>query len=392
MAAAEITMELGRPRSRGRRWFVAILFSLVVLVAAAWVAQRLLLTSPTARQAVAFSAGPFHTCAIQRTKVVCWGNNDHRQLGLRGAAKSAAPISVPGLRDVTQISAGYQHTCALHTSGEVACWGSGSTGSLGNGKLDDSAVPVTVMGLHDATSVSAGDSRSCAVRTVGRVVCWGLGVFGPAGGDGREIRGASSRPVAITRLDDVTSVSVGDDSACALRAAGDVRCWGGNNQGQLGDGTLEDSGVPVRVKGIAHATQITVGGDFACALQGGRELCWGGGYDGNLGDGNNRNSSRPVLVQGLRGVTQISGTCALRAGVGVACWGNNSGGLTTSHRGENAYSPVKINGLDDAVALSSGGIHACAVIGSGSMVCWGDNEYDELGLGRPVQEAQGTAI
>ena len=185
--------------------------------------------------------------------------------------------------------------------------------------------------------------------------------------------------------------------ACALLINGTVECWGDNFDGQLGN--PGSNGTPMPVIGLTDVTAISVGGDagFACALlAGGTVECWGDNEYGELGNGSTAsNSPTPVAVSGLTGVIAISAgeydACALLMGGTVECWGDNEygelgNGAATGPETCSGYAcsttPVAISGLTGVTAISAGaGASACAVLTGGTVMCWGDNYGGQLGNG-----------
>jgi alpha-tubulin suppressor-like RCC1 family protein len=84
--------------------------------------------------ALAVVAGGAHTCAIAADRrVLCWGANEHGQLGDGGTADRGTPVAVAGITDARALAAGGAHTCALRGDGTLSCWGDDSTGQLGDG-------------------------------------------------------------------------------------------------------------------------------------------------------------------------------------------------------------------------------------------------------------------
>ena len=123
------------------------------------------------------TAGINHSCTINEGRVLCWGSNMHGQLGngeSGAAAYSSIPVEAQGITDAVAVGAGWEHTCAVHATGEVSCWGDDTSGELGNGETADSVPePVKAVGLDDAVDVTAGHWHTCALRSTGEVSCWG---------------------------------------------------------------------------------------------------------------------------------------------------------------------------------------------------------------------------
>ena len=197
--------------------------------------------------------GAFHACAlIFRGTVECWGSNGVGQLGDGTTTTSATPVPVSGVTDATQLSAGHAHSCARLSGGSVKCWGANSFGQLGNGTTNTSApyglaTPVEVSGIADATQVSAGWDHSCAVLSGGTIKCWGSNAVGQLGNGSTT---SSSTPVPVSGITNAVRVSAGYSHTCALLVDSTIKCWGANDFGQLGDNTTTSSNAPVQVIGI----------------------------------------------------------------------------------------------------------------------------------------------
>jgi alpha-tubulin suppressor-like RCC1 family protein len=318
----------------------------------------------TASTATAISDGGDHTCAITAAGgVKCWGFNEYGQVGDGTTTYKPTPVDVSGLTSgVAAIEAGYRHTCALTSSGGVKCWGDNFFGQLGDGTTKEKLTPVDVAGLTSGiAAVSTGIGyHTCALTSAGEVKCWGDnedGQLGDGSNTGPEKctpnTPCSTTPVDVSGLTSgVTAIAAGYMNTCLLTNAGGVKCWGDNEDGQLGDGTKISKLTPVDVSGLTSGVAAISGReDHTCAITSaaGAE-CWGEDEGGSLGDGS---SDGPEKCQDLEGEA-------------FPC----------------SDTPVDVSGLTSGVAaISAGGAQTCAVTAAGGAKCWGENEYGELGDG-----------
>jgi alpha-tubulin suppressor-like RCC1 family protein len=174
----------------------------------------------------------------------------------------------------------------------------GVGGAVGDGTTTNRLVPTRVLGLTGAVQLTAGGSHSCALRAGGDVVCWGSNFTG-ALGDGT----ATTRlvPTPVPALADVVEIRAASGHTCARLGSGGVRCWGWNDKGQVGDDTISSERLaPTDVVDLVDAASLTAGGYHSCALRrDGSVVCWGQNNYGQLGDGTTTNRPAPRAVRGL---------------------------------------------------------------------------------------------
>ncbi|UQA56277.1 DUF4215 domain-containing protein [Polyangium aurulentum] len=396
--------------------------------------------------AVQLVVGVHHTCVlIDEGRVKCWGQNNVGQLGLgdtwnrgdgAGEMGSHLPLIDLGAGAVAvMLAAGDAHTCALLDAGAVKCWGNNSNGQLGledpdnrgddPGEMGDALAAVDLGTGKKAVSLAAGGMHTCAVLDDGAVKCWGGGYMGQLGIgflDRGEEPGEMGDALPVVNLGagkKAVALAAGYWHSCALLDGGEVKCWGSNDLGQLGIGDTEPRGrypddemgdkLPAVDLGNGKtALAVAAGDDHTCAWFAGGELkCWGVNVHGQLGQENTiwwgtapgHMANLPVIKLDGPAVSASGGplhTCAVVGTGGVKCWGNNDKGQLglgdVVRRGDEpnemgAFLPFVDLGKDAsglnavAIQVAAGYEHTCALLAGGYVKCWGANIEGQLGMG-----------
>ena len=356
------------------------------------------------------AAGAGYTCAVDESFAArCWGRNDYGQLG-NGDADSLqlAPTAVAGGHQFLLVATGSHHACALDLDGAAWCWGRATFGALGTGSAGDvpALVPQPVIGGLAFESLTADGARTCGVTAGGVAYCWGFGFAGqigltgegtgsvvPApslvsvpGGPWRSISISNSVSCAVTLTQDAVcstdsstiavttaaltgnkwlSVEVSSEQwlasspdggigtshahACAVQTLGGLMCWGLNDLGQAGTGSVDPTDPfvfwPFPVVDPVGYTEASVGSGFVCAVKAFVPHCWGRNDHGQLGDGSLVNRSAPTPVTGatnyLRVSAGLSHACGLRGDTEVFCWGDNRWGQLGDGTRTGRTAPVR---------------------------------------------------
>lgn len=281
-----------------------------------------------------------------------------------------APPEPDAPRSAARLAAGGWFACAIRDDESVWCWGAGLF------------APLRVDGIDAPIDLAAGSSTGCVVTTDHKARC-----FTPAY-DTSTRRVLRRYFVDTIPLGDVVQVAVGHTHQCARRGDGSVWCWGGNQHGQLGDGTRVDRTAPVQVRGVADATDLAISWNHACArVAAGAVRCWGHNASGQLGDGTLEDRPLAVQVPRLTDVAELRvgmfGACVRLADGTGKCWGTTpfnwteSSTIRSKNQGPGVHAAPQLRGVTqfafgnrEVCGRTKAGLLRCACAEPGTPACF----------------------
>jgi len=319
------------------------------------------------------ATGTLNTCAIASDdQAYCWGYGTFGQLGNNTSVASSSPVAVTTTgvlagKTLTSIVTGDYHTCAVTSDSLIYCWGYNNNGQLGIGSTTQSNLPVAVsmsgvFAGKTIKAVSAGGNSTCAIASNDQAYCWGYNANGNLG-NGTKTTALIPTAVLTTGVlsgKTITQLSAGSVDTCAVASDDKIYCWGYNTQGQLGDGTTNQSSVPIATimdGALKNKTikQLSVGNTFACAIASdGKIYCWGYNGLGQFGTGTTAYSSVPIATnttgalinKSIRSISSgLYQVCAVTTSNKGYCWGRNDNGQLGNGTLDEAHLPVLINGV-----------------------------------------------
>ena len=353
----------------------------------------------------ALGASYNYTCVVtDNNQVRCWGTGylgnsagpwapEHTPVGVNQRDSTECCLS-----DVTEISPDGEHTCAL-TNGSVKCWGVDTNGPIGHnhiscgGACNQPHGPAVVSA--SMVTIVTGFHHTCGIADDSTLYCWGDNEYGQLG------TGDNSRRVAPTQIllpsgRTPVSVNAGGNATCVILDNGSGMCWGQNIHGHLGDGAYNNRNSPTPISVLPENRSLVamdIGFGQTCGiLDDGLVYCWGDNTHGRFGDGSENSSTYPRATSLPAGRTAISidvgigHTCAVLDDSSALCWGRNDFGQLGDGTTNNSTTPVVVSmpaGLGVG-EISAGSYHSCAVATNASVYCWGAHEEGSLGLGEGV--------
>ncbi len=306
---------------------------------------------------------------------------------------------------IISLAGGIFHTLALCSDGTVWAWGSNDMGQLGDGTTNDRTWPGRVANLDKVVAIAAGGYHSMALRRAGdgtvSVWAWGSNEHGQLGDGTRSTRLV---PVVLEGLDGVEALACGEAYSMVVRSAdtgepGEVWAWGGNDAGQLGDGTTAERLEPARVEGLSGVTRVCAGRLHAMALGGvasarsGEIWTWGGNASGQIGDGTQDDRLTPYQV-GLSNVAAMAAGAAHSLALSIGtdpsrsvlwAWGDNTYGQLGDESSMDRSFPAQVEAAPPLTGIAAGYYHSLGTADDGdgnlSVWSWGSNGDGQLGDG-----------
>jgi alpha-tubulin suppressor-like RCC1 family protein len=321
-----------------------------------------------------------------------WGWNSYGQLGDNTTTNRSSPIqTIARGSNWKSVACGYNHTAAIKTDGTLWVWGRNSYGKLGDNTTDNKSSPVqTVAFGTNWIQISCGTNNTAAIKTDGTLWCWGKNLDGQLGDNTGSSETKSSPVQTVAFGTNWKQVSISRWHTAALKTDGTLWCWGQNTYGNLGDNTTTHRSSPVQT--VAFGTnwkQVSCGDSYTAAIKNDGTLwCWGKNTHGQLGDNTSLTKLSPVqtiafgtnwkYVGGASG--QFYGMItAVKTDGTLWCWGNNNYGQLGDNTMVLKLSPVQTVCGGTNWKQSSIGHVATGIKTDGTLWCWGYNNYGSLG-------------
>lgn len=313
--------------------------------------------------------------ALSGCTVLAWGANTHGQSDPSGAVGDVAgPTGVSV--DAIDLAAGISHTCEIRLDRSVWCWGDNQAGQLGDGTTNPHSGAIQVGDGFDWRRIDANELYTCGIRLDDSLWCWGG--YPHHLNDWPNVD--PSTPVAVAPEMDWTEVSAGESSTCAIHVSGDVYCWGDNQFGVVGDGTHD---VVEEPKLIATGPYVDVAvGIGSCGIKDDGTLwCWGDAAP-PWGD----EDITPQQVGTASGWTSVTSEerhfCGIQSDHSLWCWAAGyDGQLGMGDEVTWQDEPTQVGTDSDWKSVTAGARHTCAIRLDGSLWCWGDNTWTQVGTG-----------
>lgn len=327
---------------------------------------------------VTVSTGDHFACGLTSAgEAYCWGRNAEGQLGDGSSINRATPVRVRTGMRFHDISAGWWgHACAVSLEGDAYCWGANEHGQLGDGTIVNRSVPSAVLGGLKFRDISAGTQMTCGITVAGEAYCWGSPAY--SGSLGSESTSSSTRPVRVDTDVLFTKIDSHWQMTCGLSVESEAYCWGFSAPSGIG----HELGVqPSRVAdGVTFKQFVSGMSDFCGITQSDDLYCWIASDPVSPLDGR-------VLIgdQYASLATGPEPLCAVTNEHEGMCWNATREYRVNAGDSHPVTPATRILVSRDAKRISRSISFTCAVVADGKsddVLCWGRNEFGQLGNGK----------
>ncbi len=295
------------------------------------------------------------------------------------------------------VFAGSTSSFLIKPNGTLWAWGNNSNGQLGIGNKINQSIAVQVGTASDWKMVSSSSLFTIAIKNDGSL--WGWGINGSTGylglGDGTIAE--SIVPIRIGVASDWESITVGFNHIIALKTNGTIWSWGYNFNGQLGNGNTTTLISPTQIGTDTDWGSITTGGNSSYAIKNNGSLyAWGQNSSRQLGDGTTVSKNIPTLIGNSTDWGMIKGSnfsvLALKTNGSLWAWGLNSDGQLGNGTLENVSEPIQIGTDQSWTNVSLSNNHGFALKANGTIWSTGNNFSGQLGQGNTNNATSFTQI
>lgn len=343
-----------------------------------------------ASKAYSLSAMQYSSCALKADKTLwCWGTESTGELGDGGGETDSTTTPAQSDSSIwTYLGRAYNsHICGIKSDDSAWCWGNGTQGELGNGASVNEAAPVAVSGGASWSKVETGTLFSCGLKTDGTAWCWGRAANGVLGNG--QFTGTYNTPQAVSGGGTWKDISVGNAHVCGLKSDDEIYCWGHAGFGRLGNGTnTGNQNTPGIITESGPWQSVSTGSLTACGIKtDGTAWCWGGAQNGSLGDGVGGDHEEPDPIQ----INDAGPWKFIEAGSNVGCgiktdntgwcWGANANYRLGDGTNSDALSPTEIDGSYLWSYIDTATTHTCGIQTDNTVWCWGRELDGKIGNG-----------